>query len=328
MDYETDNEGNAGEEFVDDATSSMTNNDATSSGGAELGEGNVSDIGEPVEGEKSSSAGISSSDEETGLDGASKGSVEASGGKSWRDGLSDESLKANKSLAKFNDVESLAKSYLELSKKLGSKGLMPLPKNATAEQVAARRALKRGEGINSIDDYQWRPDAELAGGLNQLKQTYDSTPLANALFEAGADADTFKSVMDAMGRAEIAKQRKMDSDLAKCEELLRDEWNEDYDVNAKAVEMFVSKRFPEVHQTCKQFGLYKAPAVAKMFLKMNEMTSDGEIRIQKAASKSFDERLKAIEKSEAYRNEWHPDHKKARSAWADLIMEQANQRGR
>lgn len=261
------------------------------------------------------------------VEGASEGgpsagdsAVSSSEGSSWRDALTDETLKGNKSLAKFNDVESLAKSYLELSRKLGSKGMLPLPKNATAEQVAARRALKRGDGVNSVEDYGWKPDAALAAQLPD----FNASDLGQALFEAGADADTYGAVMNAAYKAEVARRQRVAAALATNEEALRDEWNEDYDVNRKAVEMFVSKRFPDVHKVLKDNGGYRIPAVSKMFLKLNELSADGEVRIQKAAAKSFDERLKSIENSEAYKNEWHPEHKRARSAWADLIMEQAS----
>lgn len=236
------------------------------------------------------------------------------------DGFEDVSLKENGSVRKFKTVEALAKSYVGLQKKLGERvNYTKPPENATPEQMTAWRSLKRG-GIESEADYGFIPEKEL--------EDFDASVVGKALFESGADKDLYKNVMGTLYGAEAARRARELKAREDGEAELRDEWNEDYEVNMKAVKMFVKNRFPDVYKGLSDTDAFRIPSVARMFKQLNELTADGEIRIQKATKESYEERLSSIEKSEAFRNEWHPGHKDARKAWRDLIMEQtAKNRG-
>lgn len=231
------------------------------------------------------------------------------------DNFADESLKENGSVRKFKSVEALAKSYVGLQKKLGERvSYVKPPENATPEQMSAWRSLKRG-GVEKEEDYGFTPSKELEG--------FDPSVVGKALFESGADKDMYKNVMDSLYGAEAERRTAERVVREKGEAELRDEWNEDYEVNMKAVKMFVKNRFPDVYEGLDKTDAFRIPAVARMFKQLNELTADGEIRIQKASNESYDERLKSIENSDAFRNEWHPGHKEARRAWCNLITERS-----
>ena len=53
----------------------------------------------------------------------------------WTDSLQDEGLRLHPSLTKFEDVPALAKSYVELESKIGSKGVLLPGENATPTEV-------------------------------------------------------------------------------------------------------------------------------------------------------------------------------------------------
>lgn len=243
----------------------------------------------------------------------SEPSASVSAGNFW-DSFEDESLKENGSVRKFKSVEALAKSYVGLQKKLGERATHKLPDNATPEQVKAWREIKRG-GVEAPEGYGFEAPEDL--------KDFDTGRIGKALFDAGADKDLFNSVMGDVCKAEAERrfaERKVRED---GEAELRDEWNEDYEVNMKAVKMFVKSRFPEVYEGLSNTDAFRIPVVARMFKTLNELTADGEIRMKKASEASYEERLRSIETSAAFNNEWDPGYKAARLAWRNLIAEKA-----
>lgn len=269
-------------------------------------------------------------EESTAVEGASESAKEETvvvepDTKSWREGLADAELRDNPNIKKFGSVDALAKSYVEAVKKLGKKGFEPLPKDATPEMAEARRALRRGENIKTTADYTWKMDE---ADRQLLFPGQSETQLADALFKSGADDQQFGEVMDAWMNSVREQAIERENSLRKCDELLRDEWNDEYDVNMKANELFVSRRFPEVHAELVKTGGYHVPAIAKMFKQLGELAADGEIRIQRATATTFDEELKKIEESEAYKNPWSNGHNEAVNRRTDIIMKMAQKSAR
>lgn len=238
-------------------------------------------------------------------------------GNFW-DSFEDASLKENGSVRKFKSVEALAKSYVGLQRKLGERPVATKPpENATPEQLAAWRSLKRG-GIENEADYGFKPSVEL--------ENFDATNIGKALFESGADRDLYNNVMNEVFKAEENRRLVERRSREDGEATLRDEWHEDYEVNMRAAKMFVKNRFPEVYQGLELTDAFRIPSVARMFKQLNELTADGEIRIQKAATESYEARLRSIETSDAFKNEWHPGHRDAHKAWRDLMVERTTRR--
>lgn len=275
--------------------------------------------------------GVGGSAPSQGVEGVGGGSGSAVAareeGHFW-ESFSDEGLKGNPNVTKHKSVEALAKSYVELSRKLGSKGLAPLPEDATEEQREARKTLRRGENIKSPSDYSFRVSEEDSQAFNSgsMKTAFNPEAVSSALYDAGLDDEAHSAAMREICALERSRLAMVEKELAEGEQKMRDEWDEDYEVNMKANELFMARRFPEVHETLVATGMYRVPAIARMLKAMNEMTQDGEIRIQRAAEKSFDEQLSALTNSEAYRNAWHPDHDKAVARRTDLIQQMAHRR--
>ncbi len=229
----------------------------------------------------------------------------------WDD-FEDESLKEDRNVRKFKNVEALAKSYVGLQRKLGERVSPHPPKGATPDQLAAWRSTKRG-GVESEEEYGFMPKERFEG--------FDATPMSKSLFDAGADRDLYNKVMTDYYKIEEDRRMAERKNREEGEAELRDEWNEDYEVNMKAVKTFVKQRFPEVYQGLENTDAFRVPVIAKMFKQLNELTADGEIRIAKATRESYEDRLKSIESSPAFRNEWDPGHKAAKAAWMNLISE-------
>lgn len=282
-------------------------------------------------GEVAADSGMTSTEAAMGSSAVDGGSVtagaDAAGDGNFWDSFTDEGLRNNPSVRKHANAEALAKSYVELSRKLGQRGDIPLPKDATPEQVEARRALRRGENIKSVEDYTWKLSAADARDmLPDADKAFDG--IAKSLYEAGLDDETFAAAMKGLTANAKAQKAEIEASYAKSEAELRDEWNEDYDINMRANKMFVSKNFPEVHSFLEKTGLYTDKNVAKMFRRINEMTADGQIRVERATEKSFEDKMAELTKSDAYRQSWHPDHDKAVAARTRMIMEMAERRRR
>lgn len=234
----------------------------------------------------------------------------------WYDSLDDE-LKTNPNITKHKDVGGLAKAYVESVKKLGQKGFTPLPDNATPEQRAAYNAIRRGEAIKAPEDYSWGKGTSDEGRdiVGSFKQ---------ALFNAGADNYTANEVLSALKNYETQESLRQEAHAEKVyaaeAEKLRSEWGENYVVNLKANDILLGK-YPEAARVLKTLGVDKIAGVQLMLHHLNTLASDGQIKISEARTKSIDERIDAITNSDAYKYEWHPDHKSARAHRAQLIME-------
>lgn len=239
-------------------------------------------------------------------------SVNIEPAKSWFDDFSDE-IKTNPSITKFKSAEALAKSYLEASKKLGQKGLTPLPKDATPEQRAAYNSIRRGDSIQKPEDYSFAKDSDSA----------ELVALKKALFDAGADDYMASEVLGKLAQMNESADAEMISNAeqvySKEAEKLRLEWGEDYEVNIKANDILLSK-YPEAERILKGLGADKMSGVALMLHRLNALSSDGEIKISQARNISIDERLAQVCNSDAYKQKWHPDHQKAQDERARLIM--------
>lgn len=233
----------------------------------------------------------------------------------WYDGLKDVALRSNPNITKHDSVDGLAKAYVEATRKLGQKGIMPLPADATPEQRAAYNAIRRGESIKTPSDYSWGKGKETGSEYSRAME---------ALFNAGADDYMASSVMDSLARAavedELAEEQAAERIYAQETEKLRSEWGENYLVNLKANDILLS-RYPEAMRILKSLGCDKMASVQLMLHSLSAAASDGQIHFENARERSLDERIDDITNSDAFKQSWHPDHKKAQQARAALIME-------
>jgi hypothetical protein len=112
---------------------------------------------------------------------------------SWRDSITDESLRGHQGLTKFKDVDSLAKSYVELDKLRNERsGVKPLTAESTPDEIAAYR---QAMGV---------PEAPEKYELGELGFPDDFAPTQESLAQwqkvfhtAHMNNDQVKAVMEA-----------------------------------------------------------------------------------------------------------------------------------
>lgn len=240
----------------------------------------------------------------------------------WYDGL-DEDLKTNEAITRHKDAGSLARAYVEAQDKLSRSIPAPLGAGATAEQRAAYNSLRRGESIKSENDYSW-------GKGTNLESDETTVSLKKALFNAGADDYMATEVLSAL-KADIdaesaAEESYAQGVYAKEAERLRMEWGENFSVNVKANDILLSK-FPEAASLVKGLGLDKMAGFQQMLHSLNVAAADGSVVLSRAREATLDEQTEKISSSEAFRNSWHPDHKKAVLERARLIAEATRRNG-
>lgn len=234
----------------------------------------------------------------------------------WYDSIQDETLRENQNITKYKSLDELARGHIELARKLGERGSLPtLPDNPSEEQKLAYNALRRGDKIKSPDDYSY-DKGSTAPDVVHLKQ---------AAFDAGLDdyqATQFFQRWDKAyeGYDEAIKAER--SEYYKQEDTkLRMSWQQNYQVNAKAIDLFLQRRFPEAARVLQEKGIRGIAAVEEMLLACNRhMVGDEQITWGEAKKESVNDELKRLQNSEAYKNEFHKDHNKALLQQAKLYQ--------
>ncbi len=162
----------------------------------------------------------------------------------WRNQFAGEDEKALKRMGRFKAPADVAKSYMELEKKLSSgQYKRGLPKDATEEDVAAWR--KENGVPEKFDEYY--------NHLRELKIGDEDKPLFDDFFENvihkhNLPPDAAKDVADwyySLQQARQDEQHELDNTQRKeAEDALREEWGPDFRSNINVVNNLLS-RAPE-----------------------------------------------------------------------------------
>jgi len=164
---------------------------------------------------------------------AGKGNTEAT--TTWMDGLS-EPLKASKSLARYSSVDDLAKSYVELERKLGGKSEIPGPdaKPEDWEKFYSLAGRPKAAGDYAIEPVEgFEPDPKF---MTEFKER---------LFAAGISQSqaskiyAFLSEGASGGAAEQA--REIEKATAAQDQMLHEAWGAKYDEKREQARRFVLK---------------------------------------------------------------------------------------
>lgn len=228
---------------------------------------------------------------------------------SWRDTLPDD-LKALPTLAKFQEPGALAKSYVELEKKIGQRGVQVPGEGATPEQVAEfHRALGVPE---KPDDYAiaapegipaevWSDDT--AKAFQAKAHALGLTPQqAKGLAEWYA-----RDAADAMTRYTAG----IEPDGRPMDEVLRSEWGPQTDRKVDMAKRAASQFGDEAALKALETKIGGA-ALVKMFAKIGEAMAEdlpagmGGPRV--AAMSPKQEREKLMAPGSPYWSPLHPDH--------------------
>lgn len=173
---------------------------------------------------------------------------------SWRDSLTDESLKMAPSLLKYDSVEALGKAYLEMESYQGRSIRIPDSEASAGDhRDFTEKLMKMAPGVVKkpiADDVEsnnafWkgmgRPDDK--DGYKQIEgMTPEQTDfMRDAAFSANMTADQFSVLIGKMaGKTVIDKETaKFDFDTKKAE--LDKEWGMAADANMNIINHFVSQ---------------------------------------------------------------------------------------
>jgi hypothetical protein len=246
----------------------------------------------------------------------------------WRASLPPE-IRDAPSVAKFNDVGALAKSYLEAEKKIGQKGVIVPGENATPEEQAAFRAalgvpdapdaygLKAPEGIPAE---VWSEDNANAFATEAHK--LGLTP-AQAQGIAAWWAGSMAQQMASVG---------LEPDGRTWEDVLKTEWGTSFDAKLDLAKRAV-KEFGADAATLEAFEAKAGgAALMRMFARIGEKVGEDKPAGMGGESAPVvnNPRQQAMaitnDKASPYWNQQHPDHL-ATVRQVTKLLEEANRRG-
>ena len=208
----------------------------------------------------------------------------------WRDSLPDE-LKADKSLEKFKDVNSLAKSYLEAqkatSKALNAKGVIIPGENASPEEISEyRKAL----GIPESPDGYELESPSLPEGM--VVDEAKAKKLAEIAHSKGISKEAFQELAKAFNAEEIARFEAMQQEQAqKIKDAtieMKKEWGRDFDKNLAQAESAIVNIFGEdFNKFLQETGLGNDPRVVRGMFKASQNMSEDKL-VTKSSPKTFE----------------------------------------
>lgn len=245
----------------------------------------------------------------------------------WRASFAPE-LREAASLAKFQDAGALAKSYVELEKKMGAKLAPPAPDAPPEAQAAWRAAIgvpDKPEGYalaapEGVPAEAW--DGERANAFAGLAHQLGLTPA-----QAKGIADW--AAKDAAGALEKMTAG-IEADGRPMEDVLRAEWGGQYDVQVDRAKRAASEFGDETALAALEAKIGGA-ALVRMFAKIGAaVAEDAPAGMGTGRQASFDpvaERKKyftpGTPENEAYTKPLHPEHQAAQKRVRDLFALEA-----
>lgn len=206
-------------------------------------------------------------------------------------------------LAEFDKLSKLAKSYVELQKKLGKNPLVPLGEKATdAEKKAFRDQLAVLAGRpESPDKYTYKPaDEVVAAGLNmelfngRMKQFH----------EAGMSDEHVSLIMKAWeeeaGMTGESMDRHLIAQADEAREWSKTEWGADAEKNRQLAGRAMRKT--GVYDKLKASGLINDKDIIRDYYAMAQAIGEGNLPDEKASGGDAKSELDALLKDPAYLN--------------------------
>jgi len=199
---------------------------------------------------------------------------------SWHDSLPEE-LKNDKSLTKFKDVPSLAKSYLEAqkttSKALNAKGVIIPGENATPEEISEyRKAL----GVPATADGYELESPTLPEGM--VVDEAKAKKLAEIAHSKGISKEAFQELAKAYNAEQIAafeaqKQEQAQKIIDATAEMKK-EWGRNFEKNLAQSEAAIVSIFgPEFNQFLQENGLGSDTRLIKGMFKASQNMSEHQL---------------------------------------------------
>jgi hypothetical protein len=192
---------------------------------------------------------------------------------SWRDGLPDD-LKNDPSLTAFNDLPSLAKSYIDTKKYVGKKGVFVPGEKASDEEW---NTFYDSLGRPALDKYELgapkdaKVDEKLVGAFKQIAHKAGVLPKqASAILNSWLELE---------GKTVAEKQKIQEASVQKGLEDLRAEWGNGFDKQiALATAGAQEVGGEEFLSYLQEAGINTNPKILKAMAKIGSMLSEDKIR--------------------------------------------------
>jgi len=248
---------------------------------------------------------------------------------SWTDSLQDEGLRLHPSLTKFDDVPALAKSYVELESKIGSKGVLLPGENATPAEV--RSAMSQ---LGCPDD-----PTHLGGPQVPEGQGYDNDFMATmqqAAWQNGLTPTQYQNLANRLvqyqGEAQQQDTQQQQQQVHDAREELERRWGaataQKLDFAKQAAEAIYGDKIQEAMNTQGPNGsIGNNPAMLEVLAKLGQAMQEGGVlegvRPQPAltpkdAQDQINQAMLDKDFMAALHDERHMGHKEAYARWTTL----------
>lgn len=235
--------------------------------------------------------------------------------KSWKDTISEE-FRNDPNIAKFTEIDALAKSYINATRMIGSDKVVIPNQNSTEDQWnEVYGKLGRPE---SPDKYKFDVKSEVIPfDDNAIKQYADNVhKLGLNNKQAQGILEFYKNSME-----QSAKQSQIDMETAReqSQQQLRQEWGRAYDDNIKKAGAVAKANLnPQILDMQLKDGsrLGDNPEIIKGFAKIANLLSEDSMVSTESESvnqgKDLETEISRItnDKTNPYWNKSHPDHTK------------------
>ena len=234
---------------------------------------------------------------------------------SWKETISEE-FRNDPNIAKFTEIDALAKSYINATRMIGT------------DKVAVPNQNSTDDHWNEVYDKLGRPES---ADKYKLEAKSDVVPIEESAVKKFAEnahklglnnkqaqgiLEFYKNSME-----QTAKQTQIDAETAQAQaqQVLRQEWGKSYDANIqKAASLAKANMKAEVLDLPMKDGsrLGDNPDVIKGFAKIADMLSEDKIISTESENvnqgRDYDSEISQIinDKSGPYWNSTHPDHAK------------------
>lgn len=203
---------------------------------------------------------------------------------SWRDSL-PEDIKANPTLSKFETVEGMAKSYVNLERMLGGEKV-PIPKDG--DQEAWDRFYKAGGRPDAPEQYGFKAPEKLPEGV-QYSAELDKQ-LAGIFHKQGLNskqaAGVREELMGIVSKGALESLEKVKADqqaneaaIQKAEETLKSEWGSAYEARMRVAGAAIREHLrPEFIALLEESGIANNPIVVRNMYDMGvKMSGEQEL---------------------------------------------------
>ena len=234
---------------------------------------------------------------------------------SWKETISEE-FRNDPNIAKFTEIDALAKSYINATRMIGTDKVAVPNQNSTEDQWnEVYDKLGRPE---SADKYKLEVKSDVVPieetAVKQFAENAHKLGLNNK--QAQGILEFYKNSME-----QTAKQSQIDAETSQvqAQQLLRQEWGKSYDANIqKAASLAKANMKAEVLDMQMKDGsrLGDNPEIIKGFAKIADMLSEDKIIATESENvnqgRDIEQEISQImnDKTGPYWNKGHPDHDK------------------